>query len=115
MNVPAVRASFMPWLAQSPAAPEHRIRHVNVPAVRASSMPWLAQSPAASPTTVSPSPEPLPVESVGFEASFPGASFMPWLAQIPGATATTTSPSSVLLHIRLTELAPPLFLVHLML
>ena len=72
-------------------------------------MPWLAQSPAASPTTVSPSPRPLPMESVEFEDSFPGASFMPWLAQMPGATATTMSSSPVLLHIWLTELEPPLF------
>ena len=69
VDVPAVRASSMPWLAQSPAAPEHRMRHVNEPAGRASSMPWLAQSPAATPTTVSPSPEPLSVKSAGFDAS----------------------------------------------
>lgn len=71
---------------------------MNVPAVRASSMPWLAQSPAATPTTVSSSPEVLPVKSVGFEAPFPGADTM------AGADAWGTR---VLLHIMLTELMPP--------
>ena len=93
MNVSAVCASSMPWLAQSPAAPEHGIRHVNVPAVRAVIHALAGAEPCSKPNNSEPFSRTDSVESVGFEASFPGASFMPWLAQMPGATATTMSSS----------------------
>ena len=51
VNVPAVRASHMPWLAPEPSTPASA-RRVRAPAGGASHMPWLPSEPS-TPTAVS--------------------------------------------------------------
>ncbi|CAL5222213.1 g4545 [Coccomyxa viridis] len=83
INVPAVRASHMPWLASQPSTPA-RARQVEVPADRISHMPWLASQPST----------PAIARRVDVPAN--RISHMPWLGSepsTPGSARRANAPA----------------------